>query len=378
MKAFKLHSVFWILLLMSNNYIYAQYNSDTSYLTLVFAGDIMGHDDQITTAYDPATKTYNYETTFRYVKPYIEQADIAIGNLEVTLAGPPYKGYPCFSSPDALGRAALDAGFDILLTANNHCLDRNKPGLERTINVLDTFPTIFTGTFKDQKQRDITYPLIIEKNNIRLAILNYTYATNGIEVQEPNVVNYMNEKIIKEDVDKARLADPDYIIVTLHWGVEYERTENANQRKLAESLLNYGVDAVIGGHPHVVQPIREYYYNEDSSNYNIVVYSLGNFVSNQRGRYKNGGILFEMKLMKTDITKIVDYNYMAAWVYRRKHSDGDKFYIMPASAYEHNIEIFNLTDNDKSMMYTFYNDTKKHLENIPENTFFLNYKYKEQ
>ena len=99
---------------------------DTSRLSLVFAGDIMGHDEQITGAWDDSLRDYNYEPTFRYVRPFIEQADIAIGNLEVTLAGKPYKGYPQFSSPDALAVAARDAGFDVFIQANNHALDRGK------------------------------------------------------------------------------------------------------------------------------------------------------------------------------------------------------------------------------------------------------------
>lgn len=367
-----------LLILFPLWFLHSQHAPDTSFLTLIFAGDIMGHDDQIAAAYDPVTKTYIYETTFRYIKPYVKQADIAIANLEVTLAGPPYKGYPCFSSPDALAQAALDAGFDVLLTANNHCLDRNKQGLERTIDVLDNLPSIYTGTFKNDFHRKVTYPLIIEKNNIRIALLNYTYATNGIEVQPPNVVNYIDNDQIKKDIDKAHLAEPDYIIVTLHWGVEYERNENETQQQLAEDLLAYGADAIIASHPHVIQPIRTYYPEAaDSANYKMVVYSLGNFVSNQRGRYKDGGIIFEMKLIKTNTTKIIDFNYLATWVHRKQTPSEDNFYIMPASAYYQNREIFNFSEYDKNKMETFYSDTRLHLKSIPENTFFLNYRYEE-
>jgi poly-gamma-glutamate capsule biosynthesis protein CapA/YwtB (metallophosphatase superfamily) len=110
----------------------------------------------------------------------LQDADIAIANLEVTLAGKPYKGYPEFSSPDELADAIKNAGFNVLVTANNHSMDRSKAGLERTIKVLDEKGIIRTGTFEDEAQRNRDYPLIIEKNNIRLAILNYTYGTNGI------------------------------------------------------------------------------------------------------------------------------------------------------------------------------------------------------
>lgn len=354
-----------------------QNKNDTSYLKLIFAGDVMGHDSQINSAYKASKDSYDYEPTFRYLKPYLETADIAIANLEVTLAGPPYKGYPCFSSPDDLARAALNAGFDILLTANNHCLDRKKQGLERTIDVLHNFPTIYTGTFKDQTSRDITYPLIIEKNNIRLAILNYTYATNGLVAQEPNVVNYIDKDLIVKDIQKAKLAEPDFIIVTLHWGIEYQQTENKQQNELAEYLLANGADAIIGGHPHVVQPIRTYYnYTDDSSRYNLVVYSMGNLVSNQRERYRNGGILVELNLMKTDHTRVNDFNYTPAWVFHKRTGSEDDFYLVPPAAYILNKDFFKFPNKDDLDIQTFYKDTQEHLKDIKENDFFKEYNLK--
>ena len=365
------------LIVQNTNIVNAQSNNDTSFLKLIFAGDIMGHDTQINSAYKASSKSYNYEPTFRYLKPYIETADIAIANLEVTLAGPPFKGYPCFSSPDALAQAALDAGFNVLLTANNHCLDRNKQGLERTIDVLDGFPTIYTGTFKDQPARDLTYPLIIEKNNIRLAILNYTYATNGIVAQSPNIVNYIDKETIVKDIQKAKLAKPDYIIVTLHWGIEYQMTENKQQNELAAYLLENGADAIIGGHPHVVQPIRAYYNNTtDSSRYNLVVYSMGNLVSNQRERYRNGGIMVELTLMKTDHTKIKDYNYTPAWVFHKRTGTENNFYIVPPAAYMKNKEYFEFTSKDNLQIQTFYEDTQQHLKDIKESGFFKDHCFK--
>ena len=130
----------------------------------------------------PTKKTYDYSSCFRFVKPYVDSVDLAIGNLELTLAGPPYTGYPQFGSPDALGTTLKDIGFDVLVTANNHCVDRGRKGLERTIMMLDSFKIAHTGTFVDSLARVNESPLIVEKNGFKLAILNYTYGTNGIPV----------------------------------------------------------------------------------------------------------------------------------------------------------------------------------------------------
>ena len=291
---------------------------DTEHLKLIFAGDIMGHDSQIHSALDESTGQYTYDTCFSLLKPFIDSADIAIANLEVTLAGPVYKGYPQFSSPDELADAVKRAGFDIMINANNHCLDRGKQGLERTIEVLDRKGIIHTGTFRDENERSRTYPLIVEKNGIRLALLNYTYGTNGLKVQDPNIVNYTDTSMIRQDLDRATLAEPDFTIVTIHWGIEYQRTENKQQDDMAAFILDHGADAIIGSHPHVVQPVKMVRdtTSADTSGH-LVVFSLGNFISNQRDRYTDGGIITELDLEKTGKgTTIRDYSYLPVWVWK--------------------------------------------------------------
>lgn len=359
----------------SDIYLDAQH-SDSSYLKVVFAGDIMGHDGQIAGAYIDSTGGYDYEPTFRYVKPYLQSADIALGNLEVTLAGPPYKGYPQFSSPDELAIEAKNAGFNIMVTANNHALDRGTKGFNRTLAVLDSLKIIHTGTFFDDDARNKEYPLIIEKNNIRLSILNYTYGTNGITIKPPSVVNRIDTAQIRKDLEKAKLANPDFVFVTIHWGIEYEREENREQQKLAEFMIKKGADAIIGSHPHVIQPVKLYYPDKkDSSEFNIIVYSLGNFVSNQRTRYRDGGIIFETTLMKSgNKTTISDYNYLPVWVYRKDTNNKSIFHILPVALYNNNEEFFNFPDHDKYKITQFYKDTGEHLKNIPENRFYTGFK----
>ena len=194
-------------------------------LSLLFMGDIMGHSPQITSAYDSKTKEYDYHSCFQYVQNIISEPDYAIGNLEVTLAGPPFKGYPQFSSPDALAVACQDAGLDVLVTSNNHSCDRGGDGIIRTINVLDSINIMHTGTFLNQEDRDKHYPLIIENNCMRIAILNYTYGTNGLPFPEPTIVNLIdNKEQVKADLELAKSKNVDKIIVVTHWGSEYNRS----------------------------------------------------------------------------------------------------------------------------------------------------------
>lgn len=305
-----LRSVLGIFLLASGS-LSAQ---DTTRLSLLFVGDIMQHDSNIAAAYDPGLKRYDYSTCFEYVAPILRSADLTIGNLELTLAGAPYKGYPQFSAPDALAVELKQAGFDILVTANNHSLDRRRKGLERTISVLDSLQILHTGTFKDSAERATTYPLVVEKNGFRLSLLNYTYGTNGIPVTRPNIVNLIDTLVIKADLAKARNQMTDAIVVVMHWGAEYQSQPNSEQKRLAALCFREGARLVIGAHPHVLQPII---WNQDHDQ--LVAYSLGNFVSGQRPRYRDGGAMMWIDLQKVTVdsssrTSIAKAEYELEWV----------------------------------------------------------------
>ena len=148
-------------------------------LSILFAGDIMGHDTQINAA--KRGDTYEYDTTFSFLKPLFESHDINIGNLELTLGITPYKGYPQFSSPPELAVSLKKAGFDILVTSNNHTCDRGKKGIENTLLILDTLDLVHTGSFRNHEEKDKYYPLVYRKKGFKLGVLNYTYGTNGLE-----------------------------------------------------------------------------------------------------------------------------------------------------------------------------------------------------
>lgn len=277
--------------------LYSVLLSGQERITLLFVGDLMQHQSQIDAARTPEGK-YDYSPCFRLVREQISKADLAIGNLEVTLGGKPYRGYPTFSAPDEFLQAIKDAGFDVLLTANNHCLDRGKKGLERTLLMLDSLHIPHLGTYKDISQRKEHYPLFIRKKGFRIALLNYTYGTNGIKATPPNIVNYIDKESMLKDIKSAKARQPDAIIACMHWGEEYHSLPNGEQRELAEWLIQQGVTHVIGSHPHVIQPMELL---TKGSRQHVVAYSLGNFISNMSAVNTDGGLIFTLQLEKWNL-----------------------------------------------------------------------------
>lgn len=288
------------------------------HLSILIAGDFMQHGPQIKAALQPDS-SYNYDECFARVKPVIEDADVAIGNFEVTLGGKPYAGYPRFSAPDEYLQAIIDAGIDIVLTANNHCLDTGKDGLERTIMMMDSVGVPHIGTYVDEFEREDNYPYILEQNGIRVAILNFTYGTNGLVVEEPNIVNMMDTAIIAVDLITAKEVNPDVIIAIPHWGIEYQSLPSKEQRRMTDWLIDNGVDHVIGGHPHVAQPMELL-----NDGQNFVAYSLGNVISNQSKPNTYGGYMVRLDFVKNDsLTMLSDCAYIPYWV-SRPHDNGFK------------------------------------------------------
>lgn len=318
----------------------------------------MQHDSQIKSAYDLSAKQYDYSSCFQFVKPYLASADLAIGNLEVTLAGPPFKGYPQFSSPDALALTLKDVGMDVLVTANNHCVDRGKKGLERTVMMLDSLKILHTGTFGDTVDRMNDYPLLFEKNGFNFALLNYTYGTNGIPVTKPNVVNMLDTAIMRKDIMKAKQTSPDAVIVFVHWGSEYQSLPNKWQKVVTEFCFKLGVKLLIGAHPHVLQPME---WRKESDQ--LIAYSLGNFVSGQRDRYKNGGAMLQVDLMKivkdsVSTTRIDSAGYILEYVHRTTDAQKD-YYILPAPTFEQDTTGFIKDEVSKLAFKTFLDDSRK-------------------
>lgn len=313
-------------------------------LKLIFAGDIMGHGPQIKSAEIVKNELYDYDPCFRYIQPILEEADLAIGNLELTLPGrPPYHGWPNFRSPDDLAIALRKAGFDVLTTANNHSNDAGKNGVIQTIATLENNGFYHTGTYRNAFEKALFHPLLVYKKGFQLAFLNYTYGTDQKKHRPPTIVNLIDEASIKKDLQRTRRMKPDAIIVMIHWGKEYQLDASSEQRKLARRMANWGADLVIGSHPHVVQPIEEYFLDEQKPDgeMNLFAYSLGNFISNQKKINTDTGILLEVDLIKTDgNTSIEDYHYLPIWRYIRKPENGKPIYhCIPIASYEKNTAV---------------------------------------
>jgi poly-gamma-glutamate capsule biosynthesis protein CapA/YwtB (metallophosphatase superfamily) len=271
--------------------------------TLVAVGDIMMHTPQLPGAYDSKSNTYNFNNFFAPVRAIITEADWAVGNLETPIAGDErgFHGFPRFNAPAALADALADAGFDILSTANNHALDQGFSGLAHTLDVLRAKGLHPIGTAEtEEAARSI---LTLEHNGIVAAFLSYTYGTNGIPIpkDKPYAVQLINDERMAADIAAARKLGADLVSVSLHFGIEYQQSPNDEQRRTAARAIQAGADIIIGHHPHVVQPYEWLSVQRDDGTIRrgLVMYSLGNFISNQFGGYKEYGAILKVTFRKT-------------------------------------------------------------------------------
>jgi poly-gamma-glutamate synthesis protein (capsule biosynthesis protein) len=299
-------------------------------LTLLFAGDAMQHQSQINSA--RRGSIYDYSSCFKYLEEDIAGADVAVVNLEVTLGGKPYTGYPAFSAPDEYAVALKEIGFDVFLTSNNHCLDRRRKGLERTIHVLDSLGVRHLGTYRDREEKMRNYPMMLTKNGIRIAFLNYTYGTNGISVTPPNEVNYIDTVQIRKDIRNARnFLAADLVVACVHWGIEYKTVPNKAQEQLAGWMVKEGVDLIIGSHPHVIQPIQVLK-NEQDETTHLIVYSLGNFISGMSKVNTDVGQMVKVIISKESFeTKIKSCSYRLIRVDRKKNGSKIDYTLLPVT-----------------------------------------------
>ena len=301
---------------------------------LVAVGDIMMHMPQLPAYYDPDSKRYDFTPYFTEVKPLIAEADWAMANLETTLsADGDYSGYPRFSSPHELAAALKDAGFDIVTTANNHAMDRGVPGVNRTLEFLREQGLVTRGTYRSPEEA--AEPTIVERNHIRLGLLAYTYGTNGIPVPEhmPWLIDLIDEERIVRDISALREAGADYVAIALHFGTEYQTEPSEEQKRLARRLIAAGADLIAGSHPHVIQPweVVETTDEDGAARQGVILYSMGNFISNQRGGTKDYGVLYRIGIRKEDgVARTTDVEPVITWVHRYKAKGRNHYRVLPA------------------------------------------------
>ncbi|MDE5552291.1 MAG: CapA family protein [Muribaculaceae bacterium] len=300
---------------------------------LIFVGDAMQHQDQLNQAKsEGGGSRYDYSDCFSLIAPAITEADYAVVNLEVPLGGGnDYSGYPCFSAPDSYAEALRDAGFDLFLTANNHCLDRLDRGARRTLTALDRLGVDHIGTYHDAAQRDTLVPFIKDINGIRFAFLNYTYGTNGITPRAGAEISLIDREKIKKEIELSRKAGAEIVCVAVHWGIEYVLHENQAQRDLAQFLTEQDVDLIIGSHPHVIQPMQVVH-NDKSGKDVLIVYSLGNFISNMKTIDTRGGALVKVRIERDSEGKARFKNAEYDTFFSAKpEGKGTNFRVVPSS-----------------------------------------------
>lgn len=341
--------------------------------TIVSTGDILMHKPVIDTGWIDGA--YDFESIFRYITEDVTAADYAVANLETTLAGTDngyaYSGYPNFNCPDAIVDGAKNAGFDMLLNANNHSYDTSSIGVHRTISIIKDRGLEYTG-FADTEEEK--HYLVKEINGINIGMICYTYETNTnadsvalnglpVKAEDKNLVNVFDYTALDTfytELD-GYLTDmendgAEATIVYIHWGDEYQLTQNANQSKIAQKICDLGVDVIIGGHPHVVQPMALLESSVDPDHKTVCLYSMGNAVSNQRQgnltaistAHTEDGVLFSVTFSKySDGTVYLEStDLLPLWVYRRTDATGNEYNILPlhidqADGWE---EKFNMKD----------------------------------
>lgn len=271
-------------------------------ISLAFVGDIMQHRRQLVCARAKggdtlSSKSYDYSSYFKYTKDILSQADFAVANMEFVCGEPPFTGYPSFSAPTSLAEAASDAGIDLFLCANNHIFDKGQKGYERTVRTYNDLGVPYTGVYRSREDQDTLYPYMADIKGVKCAFINFTYGTNLAASKA--VVSRMDSLSVMKAISNARRGEADIIIALPHWGVEYSVAESPQQRKWEEFLYRQGVDLIIGGHPHVVQPVNVIE-DENGDIEHITAYSLGNYISNMSAKNTQIGFIFVVNISKGD------------------------------------------------------------------------------
>lgn len=325
-------------------------------VSILAGGDVLMHSHLINGGLE-ADGQYDYSYAFQHLTGLTAAVDFAYLNMEGTLAGPPYTGFPLFSAPDAIATAIRGSGFDMAKTANNHAIDKGSAGLDRTYTTLEAAGLIVSGS---RRSLDDAFYQLVEIGGVEIAFATYTYETirqegrralnalvipedmegriNSFSLEEP----YMSEDFTRMGrlASFMREAGADFVVFNIHWGTEYSSEENWYQKHLAQLLADHGVDLIVGNGPHVIQPIKEIR-STDGGHKTLVFYSVGNLLSDQvystgdsAGRAEDG-ILAEIHLQRSSsgTVEIRSAAYISTYVYKEKiAADKSRNTIIPIRA----------------------------------------------
>lgn len=332
-------------------------------LKIVFVGDIMQHKEQLAASLKKRSnpnksESYDYSTYYKYITPIIEKSDIRAANMETTFSPDNFSGYPSFTSPQSLLEASVRGGFNLFFTANNHICDKGKNGLEYTINLYDKLKLNYTGIGKKEDTLSGNNPLVMEIKGYKVAFLNYTYGTNGIQVPLQYRVNLLDSTTIVKDVNRTKGLNPDIIIVSVHWGTEYIISHSSRQEKWRNLFNKLGIKYIIGSHPHVPQEII-YKSDEQGFTTEYTVYSLGNCISNMTAPNTRIGMLVRLNFVRRDgEVKLLKPEMDYLWTARPGEVEKN-YTILPVSIFSEKPNLFKSKTVYNTMMnyyLSFSND----------------------
>jgi poly-gamma-glutamate capsule biosynthesis protein CapA/YwtB (metallophosphatase superfamily) len=303
-------------------------------ITLATCGDIMVHGPQIEAAAAASGVDYDFFPQFLYVAPLFKAANLAFCNLETTFSGKDagYKGYPNFNSPEQLARDLVRTGFSLVTTANNHSPDYHEHGIVSTLDFLDKAGLRHTGTARCAEERN--QPCIMNIDGMRIGFCAYTYGTNNIPIPEDKkyLLNFLRLEEMTTDIAALRACEVDVVICCPHFGAEYTTKPDATQQELVHKLWESGVDIVIGNHSHIIQPAEW-----DRANNKFAVYSLGNFISNQKDPWTDTGAVLNIQLRKANKdapVEITDISIIPTYVYKWSENNRYDYRILPLTSDE--------------------------------------------
>ena len=303
-------------------------------LTISAVGDLMCHSPQYEYSRVSAD-SFDFTPTFSEIKKYFDSSDFVFGNLETVTAGKEkhYSGYPYFNSPDDYITSLKKVGFNFLFTSNNHCLDRGEIGVLRTLENLKNNGINSTGTFSSQQERDSIQ--IISAKGIRLAVVAYTYGLNGnfLPKGKSYLINRISDSLLNRDIQKAKSYNVDLILVYFHFGEEYQREPSWYQKNALQTAIDAGADIILASHTHLLQPVQ-FFKSKGKLDSGFVAYSLGNFISNQRWRYSDAGLILQFQITKdleSKVIQIKSLSFTPTWVFKGLIKGKKQFMILPSS-----------------------------------------------
>ena len=335
-------------------------------LSIIFLGDIMQHKEQIKSAHIEGRDTlvsesYEYSDYFKHVGKYIDAADFAVANMEFALANGPFTGYPSFSAPTTLAEETKESGVDLFLCANNHICDKGKRGLKASFENYDKVGVPITGAYRDSTEKYHNYPYITDIKGVRVAFINFTYGTNGIRVPSPYLVNKLDKEDVAAAFSRARERGAQIIIALPHWGDEYVLKPNKEQKEWEKYLYELGADAIIGSHPHVIQPLE--IKDKDSLSKQITLFSLGNFISNMSKTNTPMGLMLSLRIIVPENSDpyIDSCTPIPIWCSRMGRFEKG-YTVLPVEEYLNKKELF-LNQSDYQKMVETYNRLKYLFQN---------------